>query len=406
MQRIDQWGLDTTAPTDDSLARVERLIDDFVTFDAALPAHLADAVAEPAAPLAHIVMGLFLAQANTASDHRRAVEVSRQVDELDLNERESLHRSALADWIDGEVERAISRWEQLLERWPTDMFALRMQYFALFNQGRCGEMLASTQRAIQAWESLPRRSYLDGMLSFAHEELGDYRRAERLGRRASEADPTDLWSIHAVAHVLEMEARSDDGLVWFEGRDDVLHRRGSFARHLWWHHAIIHLRTGDHDRLLDLYDNEIQPGDAIDTLSLTNAIDGLARLEFAGADVGDRWLALLDGSTARIGHHTHPFADAHFAYAIARAGAPGQVAELLDGMANWRDRSGTASRVIAEVGLDTARAMAALGAGRSSEAAEWFASSSDLRWKLGGSHAQRRVFELAQAAAQARERAN
>ncbi len=395
MQRTDRWGLDTTASTAEVLLRLEQLIDDFVTFDAELPVHLGEAVAEPAAPMAHIVMGLFLAQANTAADHLRAADVAQRMADVEVNARESLHRAALTDWLDGENDAAISRWEQILEQWPTDMFALRMQYFALFGRGRCAEMLASTRRSIDAWGDLDRRTYLDGMASFALEELGDYDEAERLGRSASDADPSDLWSIHAVAHVLEMQARTDDGLIWFDGRDDVLHSRGSFARHLWWHHAIIHLRTGNHGRLLELYDTEIQPGDAIDTLSLTNAIDGLARLEFSGVDVGDRWLPLLEPSTVRIGHHTHPFADAHFAYALARAGADDRVTELLDGMASWRDRSGTASRVISEVGLDTATAMAALAAGRPAEAAPLFEQTQPSRWQLGGSHAQRQVFDLA-----------
>lgn len=396
MQQTDRWGLDTTASTTDALFRLERLIDDFVTFDAELPTHLDEAVVEPAAPMAHIVMGLFLAQANTAAGHMRAAEVAQRMANVDLNPREALHRAALTDWLDGENEAAIARWERVLEQWPTDMFALRMQYFALFGRGRCAEMLTTTRRSIDAWADLERRSYLDGMASFALEELGEYAEAEQLGRSAAEADPYDLWSIHAVAHVFEMQARSNDGLTWFEGRDDVLHSRGSFARHLWWHHAIIHLRTGNHDRLLELYDTEIQPGDAIDALSLTNAIDSLARLEFAGVDVGERWLPLLEPSTLRIGHHTHPFADAHFAYAIARAGADDRVAELLDGMASWCDRSGTASRVISEVGLKTATAMAALGAGRAIEAAPLFEQTQASRWNLGGSHAQREVFELAQ----------
>ena len=397
MQRTDQWGLDTTAPTADALVRLEQLIDDFVTFDAELPVHLGEAIAEPAAPMAHIVLGLFLAQTNMAADHLRAVEIAKRVDGLDLNPREALHRQALHDWLDGESEAAIASWERLLEQWPTDLFALRMQYFALFAQGRCEEMLASSRRSIAAWDDAPRRSFLDGMVSFALEELGSYSEAEGFGRSASEADPTDLWSIHAVGHVLEMQARTEDGLTWFEGRDDVLHSKGSFARHLWWHHAIIHLRTGHHDRLLDLYDREIQPGDAVDALSLTNAIDGLARLEFAGVDVGDRWLALIEPSTLRIGYHTHPFADAHFAYALARAGADERVSDLLDGMAAWRDRSGTAGRIIGEVGLDTAKAMAAVGAGRRAEAAPLFVRTHDERWKLGGSHAQREVFNLAEA---------
>lgn len=396
MQLSDAWGLDTTAPSPDAVERLDSLIEAFVMFDLDLPARLGEAIGEPAAPLAHVVMGLFLAQANTAADHQRASSIAARVDTLDLNPREQLHRAALHDWLAGDSESAIDRWDQVLGQWPTDLFALRMQYFALFGQGRCTDMLASTHRSIAAWEDRPQRTYLDGMVAFALEELGEYDEAERIGRAATEADPTDLWSIHSVAHVLEMQARAEDGLVWFRGRDDVLHSRGSFARHLWWHHAIIHLRTQNYDRLLELYDAEIRPGDAVDALSLTNAIDGLARLEFSGVDVGDRWGELVEPSSLRIGHHTHPFADAHFAYALARAGADDQVADLLDGMSAWRDRTGAASRVIADVGLDTAKAMAALGAGRPADAAPLFASTRDHRWELGGSHAQREVFNMAQ----------
>ncbi len=235
------------------------------------------------------------------------------------------------------------------------------------------------------------------MVAFALEELGEYADAERHGRSAVDTDEHDLWSIHAVAHVLEMQARTDDGLAWFEGRDGVLHAHGSFARHLWWHHAIIHLRTGDHDRLLELYDREVQPGDATDSLSLTNAIDGLARLEFSGVDVGDRWTALVEPSTLRLGHHSHPFADAHIAYALGRAGADADAARLIEGMAAWSGPATNAGRVIDEVGLDTARAMLAIAQGRTREGAVLLARTRDRRWKLGGSHAQRQVFELAEA---------
>ena len=44
---------------------------------------------------------------------------------------------------------------------------------------------------------------------------------------------------------------------------------------------------------------------------------------------------------------------------------------------------------------------AALGAGRASDAAPLLDKTQALRWKLGGSHAQRQVFELAQAFAHA-----
>ncbi len=401
MVHFDSWGLATTAPDHDALVRYESLVDGFLVFAKDLPQRLARAVEEPAAPMSIVTLGLLLVQANTAVDHRRAGEAADRARVVDLDDRERMHLEALDVWLLGDLDTALDIWDRLLLRWPTDALALRLRYFALFSQGRCAEMLSSSRRAIEHWDDRPRRSHLDGMVAFALEELGEYAEAERLGRAAVDADDGDLWSIHAVAHVLEMQARTDDGLAWFAGRDDVLHTHGSFARHLWWHHAIIHLRTGDHARLLELYDREIQPGDATDALSLTNAIDGLARLEFAGVDVGDRWIALVDPATRRLDHHSHPFADAHVTYALARAGADAEADRVIDGMVAWRDPSTTAGRVIDEVGLDTARAMLAIGRGRNREGAALLARTRDRRWKLGGSHAQRQVFELAEAFAAA-----
>ncbi|MEZ5343580.1 MAG: hypothetical protein R2706_19740, partial [Acidimicrobiales bacterium] len=246
----------------------------------------------------------------------------------------------------GDLDGANDCWDQLLEQWPTDMLALRLQHFRLFNRGRLADMERSIRRSIVAWDDRPRRTYLDGMLAFSLEEQGRYREAEALGRSAVGADETDLWSIHSVAHVLEMEGRADDGLAWFANRDQVLAASGSFARHLWWHHAIIHLRTGDVEQILAMYDAYVDPIDATDGLSLTNAIDLLARLEFHDVNVGDRWAALAAGASYRIGFHDQPFNDAHYCYALARAGASDLASEIVEGMAAWRDRSGTAAEVI------------------------------------------------------------
>lgn len=401
----DAWGLEMTAPdppaavSDDAAERYDALITGMWTFAPDLLDRLTRAVAEPVLPLARIAHAYFAVQAHTPTEQQRAAEIVRSLDPDRLNDRERLHAEAARSWVEGDHDRTADTWDRILETWPTDALAFRLQHVVLFNRGRLADMLASVERSRSAWDGRPLDSYIGGMASFALEELGRYTEAESEGRAAVDADSTDLWSLHAVAHVLEMEARTEDGLAWFEGRDDVLHSKGGFARHLWWHHAIIHLRTGDHARILDLYDREIEPGDILEPLVLTNAIDGLARLEFAGVDVGDRWAYLAAPASRRIGHHTHPFADCHFAYALARAGATDELEQLLTGMAEWQDRATTAGEVLSTVGVDVAEGMAALGRGDRIEAAQRLTRSADDRWQLGGSHAQRRLFDLAQAAA-------
>ncbi len=408
VQLPDPWGLDVTVPdgpneADAALQRCLDLIRAYVTFAPDAVDKLLAALSPPAAPLASITAGYLFVQVHTHADRERAAGIVNQLtvtEEGTLNAREVAHLDALRLVVAGQTDRAADALVAIVDRWPTDILATRLGHFICFNRGRLADMIQLTDRSTAVWGDLPFRSYLDGMAAFTLEEQGHYRAAEHLGRQAVEADRSDLWSVHAVAHVLEMEGRTADGLAWFEGRDDDL--VGSFARHLWWHHAIIHLRSGDLVRLLELYDRHVQPGVALDGLSLTNAIDGLARLEFAGVDVGERWHALVDGARYRLGYHDHPFNDSHYAYALARTGQVDSVSTLLDGMAEWQDRDTTAAGVIAEVGLDTARAMAALGSGDAATAAELLHRSRSERWMLGGSHAQRRLFELAESYARSR----
>lgn len=407
-QLTDPWGLDITVPDNPNEAEAALqccldLIRAYITFAPDAADKLMAALSPPVAPLASITAAYLLVQVHTYADRERAAGIVNQLTgpgTVDLNPREAAHLDALRFVVAGQTDRAADALVSIVERWPTDILATRLGHFICFNRGRLADMSHLADRSIAAWGDLPFRSYLDGMRAFTLEEQGHYREAEHLARQAVDADRTDLWSVHAVAHVLEMEARTADGLAWFEGRDGDL--VGSFARHLWWHHAIIHLRTGDHGRLLDLYDRQVQPGTAVDGLSLTNAIDTLARLEFAGVDVGDRWHPLVDGAQYRLGYHDHPFNDSHYVFALARAGRADSVGTLLDGMAGWQDRDTTAARVITEVGLDTARAMAALGSGDPATAADLLHRSRSERWRLGGSHAQRRLFELAESYARSR----
>jgi hypothetical protein len=86
------------------------------------------------------------------------------------------------------------------------------------------------------------------MYAFGLEEMGDYARAEEAGRRAVELQPLDCWAHQAVAHVMEMQGRAQDGIGWMIAREPFWSGDANFFKlHNWWHKALYHLDLGQID---------------------------------------------------------------------------------------------------------------------------------------------------------------
>ena len=61
--------------------------------------------------------------------------------------------------------------------------------------------------------------FVRGMQAFGLEESGDYGAAEAAGLHAVEVNPDDVWAVHAVVHVREMQGRVDDGIRFLIDRE-------------------------------------------------------------------------------------------------------------------------------------------------------------------------------------------
>ena len=96
----------------------------------------------------------------------------------------------------------------------------------------------------------------------------------------------------------------------------------------------------------------------------------------------------------RQGQHSQPFNDTHMVLALSRAGRPDEADALLAGMVAWSARPDDhAAEVLRLVGLDVARGLLDYGAGRWADAAAHLAPAADRWWRLGGSHAQRQLYQ-------------
>jgi hypothetical protein len=166
-------------------------------------------------------LGMLACTTATHNDVRQSLEFMATRHSA-LTRREQTHLAALEAWFAGDLRTACGLWDDILVDHPTDLLALRLQHFATFWTGKSMALRDGIARAWHAWdEQTPGYSYVLGMYAFGLEEAGDYAAAEARGKRAVELNPDDLWAIHAVAHVLEMQGRLHDGMAWLSYPCDV-----------------------------------------------------------------------------------------------------------------------------------------------------------------------------------------
>jgi tetratricopeptide (TPR) repeat protein len=307
--------------------------------------------------------------------------------------REIAFVHALGDWLGGRPTRAAARLQVVLELNPRDALTMKMIQAIHFVMGRPEAMRASLEGILGAWDDHPARGYLLGCHAFTLEETGDYARAERTGREGVALAPDDAWGLHAVAHVYDMTGRAREGLDWLSGREGSWAHCNNFRFHVWWHRALMHLDLGQHDAALALYDADIRAEKTDDYRDISNGASLLARLELEGVDVGPRWEELADLSERRATDGCLAFADLHYMLALCGGERDRAATAMIARMRRANTAVCEAQRIIAHPGLHVAQGLQAFAAGEYSTA--WMhlrAGHSDLQ-RIGGSHAQRDVFD-------------
>ena len=384
-----------------ALVAWEALLGAYARFSTALPTALADLLAAaPDLPMAHCARGYLMllggkrelvAHAQAASDWLHTAPM--------LTPWESLHGDALRYWLRGDATAAAATWETILDTWPGDFLALRLAQFAHFYAGDALRMRDCTNRAAVLWDrASPLYGFVLGAQAFGHEECGDYARAEALGREAVQRNADDPWAVHAVAHCMEMQDRAAEGVAWLDG----WFARGqacNLQNHLRWHRALMQVALGDGAAALADYDAGCY-GNGIEYLDVCNDTSLLLRLELAGlnphgtAEASARWTELAARTRLRAGDGLMSFCDMHYVLALGAAGDGEAVAALLQRL-QARSWSGTSDgKVLASIGVALASALAAWRTGQPDVTVDRLWEQRREVVRIGGSHAQRELFEL------------
>jgi len=309
--------------------------------------------------------------------------------------RERGHLAAVGHLVDGrwhDASRAILR---VGTDHPHDLLALQAGHQLDFFTGNARLLRDRVARALAEWSpDMPGYHALLGMHAFGLEEMGDYGPAEVAGRRAVELEPRDGWAQHAVAHVLEMQGRTGDGVAWMRASPDAWSRDSFFAVHNWWHLALYHLDRGEMEEVLRLFDGPIFGARSAVAMDLLDAAALLWRLHLRGVDVGDRWAAVADNWQAFASAGNYAFNDAHAVMAFVGAGRPEKIAEVMEAQDRAMAGAGDNARFTSEVGRPVVLGLKAFGKGDYAGCIAAIQPVIPIANRFGGSHAQRDLLDL------------
>ncbi|WP_299283648.1 tetratricopeptide repeat protein [uncultured Tateyamaria sp.] len=380
------------------LAEWNGLIRAFLAHGTATPNHLGAVLSgAPQFAMGHAAKGLFSLMMGrkelNAVAHEAGQAAVAALAVAGGSTRERLWVRALGEWLAGRPSGAIAAMERVLADHPTDTLSAKVSHAIRFILGDGVGMRASIENVLEAHKGHALEGYVLGCHAFTLEETGEYAAAEATGLRGLQLAGDDAWGLHAVAHVYDMTARPDRGISLIENNVSAWDHCNNFRYHVWWHKALLHLDRGENDIVLALYDDKIRSEKTDDYRDIANATSLLMRLELEGIDVGNRWTELADFAQHRTDDGCVVFADLHYQLALGAAGRDDAQSALAARFALDATRQGEMPTRVADPGKAALAGLNAFAEGRYDAAFQNLVAARPTMQTIGGSHAQRDVFE-------------
>ncbi len=349
----------------------------------------------PGFTMGHVFLGYLHAAGTDAATIPAARGYHAAAAALPANDREAGHVKALGAMVEGRYRAAAATLATVTEAYPRDVLALQIGQLLDFLTGDRTTLRDRIARARPHWSAdMPGYHAVLGLHAFGLEETGDYAGAEAAGREAVALEPRNSWAQHAVAHVLEMQDRREEGVAWMREDVDRWTADSYFAVHNWWHLALFHWGLGDTAAVLDLFDGPVWGDRSELAYNMVDASALLWRLGLDGVDVGDRWTPLADQWARALAESTYAFNDAHAAMAFAATGRRDDLAALLAAQDRAMAAPGDNAEMVRLVGRPLVEGLAAYGEGDWRGAIAALGRTQGLDHRFGGSHAQRDIIDL------------
>jgi hypothetical protein len=392
MQR-DYLGNEVTGRSDGTLRSIDDFIVGFLAYETRAEEILPAADADTDSCMANVYAGMLwmLLEAPQAASRAAKYAIAAERAAPLATRREQLNVGMLRGWVDDDLPRTIRLCDQISDEFPRDLAIVKLHQYFEFNRGNAPEMLRIPLKVAAANKDVP---YVHGMMAFGYEQCHLLDQAESEARAALAMQRKEPWAQHALAHVLLTRGSMDEGARFLEDMAGTWSGLNSFMlTHIWWHLALFYISQGRDQEAIAVYDRHCW-GIAKDySQDQVGAISLLARLEIAGIDVQSRWQDVADHLAARAEDTVQPFLTLQYVYGLARAARP-QAQTLLESIRRQAQHAPAFSRAVwAEVALPACEGLYAHARGDYDHAWHRLGSALPRLAEVGGSHAQRDLFE-------------
>lgn len=336
----------------------------------------------------HLLYRNEIPRAKESAAHARALAVR-------ASRRERQHVEAIALMVEGDSRKALRLIREHLSDFPRDMLMVRLANRLLI-LGCSGAGVPNFPEELLAMLKPLKTHYGEdwaflGQYAFAHHETGQFADAGEYARRSLDLRPDNANASHSVAHVFFETGDTDGGADflgdWLGGYD----ARGPFNVHLSWHQALFQLANGRPENAAELYESAIRPSIVKKNLgSLADGSSLMWRMKIYGDGQPGAWEEVREIALPAAEKPGPAFRDAHAALTFAAGGFGEQMDGLLDGLSRSAQDGGDLAR---EVTLPLAKGVQSFADGDYQDAADRFDGLVEQLPRIGGSHAQREVFE-------------
>ncbi len=400
----DRWGVPVQGTDEAAVVLLDQAIEDLVALGGDPVAGAANAIsADASLALARIYRAYLSLYRTTAEGAAEASELIKPLEAAGagpLRGREAHHLAAARAWAGGDWQAATRNLERALVANPRDLLALKVAQDLYFFLGNRPELRDVAARVLPAWpQSDPAWGFVQGIYAFGLAENADYRGAEAAARNALARNPKDVWGVHALAHVFEMEGSHEPGVAFLTSSSPDW-ETSYFAVHNWWHLGLYLLELGRVNDTLALYDGRVRARHSTEWLDIVDAAALLWRLSLYGADVTTRAKALAADISDLGNEPAYIFNDWHAVMTFTLAGDHARARAVLD--ANMDLTAPTNRRAAERAGLRLLDAFRLLAEGEPAVTVELLIDIRPEAHAVGGSHAQRDVIDLTLIAAAAR----